>query len=131
MFNFQRDIICQRLRLWDNDLWQRQNMNINCCFNQNHIKLRYDFCKVKNCRLFTKSRFSKQGKVLHYIHRASLGTRKILTEQGISLNMKKPNQNFIVTNQISGAMHKEVYTNMNCTHKNMITDVTSPFAFSK
>lgn len=43
--------------------------------------------------------------------------------------MKKPNQNFTATNQISGVTHKEIYINMNRTHKNMITEVTSSFAW--
>ena len=35
--------------LWfcDNNFWQTNNINTDCCFDHNHTTLRYNFCKFK------------------------------------------------------------------------------------
>jgi hypothetical protein len=127
----QCDINCQRLWLWDDDFWQRQNMISNVVstkfiLNCSMISLRWKITGY----LLNQDSVNKEKYCTIYTG-LQLGPEKIFTKQGISLNMKTPDQNFTVTNQINGLMHKEVYITMNCTHKNMVTEVTSPSEFSK
>jgi hypothetical protein len=72
-------------------------MNINFCYDYNHIKSRYELWKVKiflnQCSLFTK-----YGKIIDHLYRALAATSKIYIKYRISLNAGKLDWNFTVIN---------------------------------
>jgi hypothetical protein len=81
-----QNVTCKRLLLCINNFWQKENLNIDCCFNHGHTKMKFKFWNVKNFftkdLLFTKSKFTECGRITDCLYWSPPGNKKYSLNTG-------------------------------------------------